>query len=299
MARNRGRAAVGGRQASADSKASAVRLRDRLPPHGIGCLPSGSARRGPGTGRRSGAPATGRGPIRAHGQGPVPAGALRGHALAALARADALQPGSALNGPLLRLMGRAALELGRAEAAAAHFERALQLDPRDRRAPGRRSAPHLCSLPPAWTTTASRSPSSRPSTLAVDCSCVRIRSSAAWMSPRNSSRTRYSSPRTSLMSVRSSVRVPRSVDRCIAANATPTLRMPISSPLTITPLRLVPSTEPAAALSSTGNVARCFKPRACWTPRTADSPSGRRAAAARVAELEERLRERRNRPRRD
>ena len=52
-------------------------------------------------------------------------------ALEALARAAALQPDTALAGPLQRLMGRAAQKLGRSEAAAEHYERALQLDPRD------------------------------------------------------------------------------------------------------------------------------------------------------------------------
>ena len=52
-------------------------------------------------------------------------------ALAALALALALQPKPALSGVLQRLMGRAALESGRDQAAAAHLESALQLDPRD------------------------------------------------------------------------------------------------------------------------------------------------------------------------
>ena len=49
-------------------------------------------------------------------------------ALAALAHAFALQPDAPYAGRLQRLMGHAAQELGRPEAAAAHFERALQLD---------------------------------------------------------------------------------------------------------------------------------------------------------------------------
>ena len=52
-------------------------------------------------------------------------------ALEALAQAVALQPDAALTGARLRLMGLAEEELGRSEAAAGHFERALQLDPRD------------------------------------------------------------------------------------------------------------------------------------------------------------------------
>ena len=52
-------------------------------------------------------------------------------ALAALARALALQPEASLSGVLQRLMGRAALESGRDQAAAEHLEGALQLDPRD------------------------------------------------------------------------------------------------------------------------------------------------------------------------
>ena len=47
-------------------------------------------------------------------------------ALAALAHAFALQPDAPYAGRLQRLMGHAAQELGRPEAAAAHFERALQ-----------------------------------------------------------------------------------------------------------------------------------------------------------------------------
>ena len=50
--------------------------------------------------------------------------------LAALAQALALEPDPARTGALLRLMGRAALELGRLEAAAGHFESAVRLDPR-------------------------------------------------------------------------------------------------------------------------------------------------------------------------
>ena len=52
-------------------------------------------------------------------------------ALQALAQAAALQPGPPLAGSLQRLMGRAAQELERPEAAAEHYQRALQLDPRD------------------------------------------------------------------------------------------------------------------------------------------------------------------------
>ena len=52
-------------------------------------------------------------------------------ALEALARAVSLQPEAALTGARLRLMSLAEQELGRSEAAAGHFERALQLDPRD------------------------------------------------------------------------------------------------------------------------------------------------------------------------
>ena len=52
-------------------------------------------------------------------------------ALESLARAASLQPDPALAGTLQRLMGRAAQELGRSEAAAGHFARALQIDPRD------------------------------------------------------------------------------------------------------------------------------------------------------------------------
>ena len=51
-------------------------------------------------------------------------------ALEALARAATLQPDLPMAGSLHRLMGRAAQELGRPEAAD-HFERAVQLDPRD------------------------------------------------------------------------------------------------------------------------------------------------------------------------
>ena len=51
-------------------------------------------------------------------------------ALAALARALALQPEPALSGVPHRLMGRAALESGRDQAAAEHLEGALQVDPR-------------------------------------------------------------------------------------------------------------------------------------------------------------------------
>ena len=52
-------------------------------------------------------------------------------ALDALAQGLALQPDWALTGALRRLMGRAAWKLERADAAAGHFERALQFDPRD------------------------------------------------------------------------------------------------------------------------------------------------------------------------
>ena len=52
-------------------------------------------------------------------------------ALEALRAAAALPPDPSLAGRLQGLMGRAALELGRAAAAAHHFERALQLDPRN------------------------------------------------------------------------------------------------------------------------------------------------------------------------
>ena len=51
-------------------------------------------------------------------------------ALEALAQAATLQPDLPMAGSLHRLMGRAALELGRPEAVD-HFERAVQLDPRD------------------------------------------------------------------------------------------------------------------------------------------------------------------------
>ncbi len=51
-------------------------------------------------------------------------------ALEALARAATLQPDLPMAGSLYRLMGRAAQELGRPDAAD-HFERAVQLDPRD------------------------------------------------------------------------------------------------------------------------------------------------------------------------
>ena len=52
-------------------------------------------------------------------------------ALDALARAVALQPELPDAGSVHRLMGRAAHELGRPAEAAEHYERALQLDPRD------------------------------------------------------------------------------------------------------------------------------------------------------------------------
>ena len=51
-------------------------------------------------------------------------------AIEALARAATLQPDLPMAGSLHRLMGRAAQELGRPDAAD-HFERAVQLDPRD------------------------------------------------------------------------------------------------------------------------------------------------------------------------
>ena len=51
-------------------------------------------------------------------------------AMEALARAATLQPDLPMAGSLHRLMGRAAQELGRPDAAD-HFERAVQLDPRD------------------------------------------------------------------------------------------------------------------------------------------------------------------------
>ena len=52
-------------------------------------------------------------------------------ALEALRAAAALPPDPSQAGRLQGLMGRAALELGRSEEAAHHFERALQLDPRN------------------------------------------------------------------------------------------------------------------------------------------------------------------------
>ena len=52
-------------------------------------------------------------------------------ALDALARAIALNPDLARAGAVHHLMGQAAQELGRTEAAAEHYERALQLDPRN------------------------------------------------------------------------------------------------------------------------------------------------------------------------
>ena len=52
-------------------------------------------------------------------------------ALEALGRALALAPEPSVAVPAQRLMGRAALALGRVEAAAEHFEHALQLDPRN------------------------------------------------------------------------------------------------------------------------------------------------------------------------
>ncbi len=55
---------------------------------------------------------------------------LYDEALEALAQAATLQPDLPMAGSLHRLMGRAALELGRPEAVD-HFERAVQLDPRD------------------------------------------------------------------------------------------------------------------------------------------------------------------------
>ena len=80
-----------------------------------------------GTGDRARARA---GPCRPGGC-TVPSAQRHEESLEALARAAALQPDTALAGPLQRLMGRAAQELGRSEAAAQHYERALQLDPRD------------------------------------------------------------------------------------------------------------------------------------------------------------------------
>ena len=52
-------------------------------------------------------------------------------ALDAMARATALQPDLPRAGAMYRLMGQAAQELGQSEAAAEHYERALQLDLRD------------------------------------------------------------------------------------------------------------------------------------------------------------------------
>ena len=52
-------------------------------------------------------------------------------ALESLARAAAQQPDPALAGTVQRLMGRAAQELGRFEAAAEHYAGALQIDPQD------------------------------------------------------------------------------------------------------------------------------------------------------------------------
>ena len=52
-------------------------------------------------------------------------------ALASLAQAVALQPGLPMVGDLQVLMGRASRELGRLEAAAEHFRRAMAIDPRD------------------------------------------------------------------------------------------------------------------------------------------------------------------------
>ena len=52
-------------------------------------------------------------------------------ALESLGRAAFLQPDPALAGTVQRLMGRAAQELGRFEAAAGHYARALQIDPQD------------------------------------------------------------------------------------------------------------------------------------------------------------------------
>ena len=69
----------------------------------------------------------------AHGGAGVALFQLRRYeeALAALAQALALQPDAPYAGRLQRLMGRAVLKLGHPEAAAAHFERALQLDSED------------------------------------------------------------------------------------------------------------------------------------------------------------------------
>ena len=52
-------------------------------------------------------------------------------ALESLALAVSLQPDLPVAGPLLRLMGRAAQELGRSEEAAHHYARALEIGPRD------------------------------------------------------------------------------------------------------------------------------------------------------------------------
>ena len=52
-------------------------------------------------------------------------------ALESLARAMSLQPDLPMAGSLQRLMGHAAQELGRPAAAAEHYERAVQIDPRD------------------------------------------------------------------------------------------------------------------------------------------------------------------------
>ena len=57
-----------------------------------------------------------------------------GEAVDSLARAISLQPGSPANADRHVAMGRASLELGRAETAEEHYERALQIDPRNAKA---------------------------------------------------------------------------------------------------------------------------------------------------------------------
>ena len=61
-------------------------------------------------------------------------------ALESLARAAALQPDASIAGSLRRLMGRAEQELGRHEAAAEHYMRAVELDPADAEAIDRLAA---------------------------------------------------------------------------------------------------------------------------------------------------------------